>query len=680
MGEGKKGLTYLAFTFGRAQFIKSVLSTVYKLGADYGKTTDYKGKTVLVEFSSPNIAKPFHAGHLRSTITGNFLRNLYKMLGANTTAINYLGDWGTQYGLLARGFEQWGSEQLLEANPIRHLFDIYVKANAVVDIKYVRDPATHTIKMNDKSDANTAQILAAGCKSSPSSANDATKQAREALKAEVVAKLTELAKDGAVLLCVPASKASATLSAFQESVQEWATGIPKLEVHVNGLKRKGDVANLGEKQGIERTHSDRTSTLECSVDVQNKKVILFDNYVVSGTTLAYVGAWLKAEKKAELVSLLSLGKTDALPLFKDAARAYFKRMEDGDESVLGLWRRFRDLSIVEYKKVYERLNVSFDVYSGESQMTDGMLDAVKLLGEKGLLQKDEKGAEIVDLKKFKHNVAVIKKSDGATLYITRDLAAAKSRFDQYHFDKSIYVVAAQQDLHFQQLFKMLELMGYEFADPKAARLLHVNFGMVLGMSTRRGTVIFLEEILDEARAVMLEKMKEDKFGKMAEIADPIKTADIVGLSAVVVQDMSAKRIKDYTFDWDRMTSSEGSTGPFLQYTHARLCSMEDKTASTPLTDQIDGALLAADKAAVVLATVIARFPLVLQACTVNHEPSTLVSYLFDLCHALSSAHAALRVLGSEEKLAQARKLLFWAGRMVLHNGLVLIGLTPLNRM
>lgn len=514
VGEGKKALTYLMFTFAKAEYIKRVLSVVFAQKAEYGSTSDYAGKKVLVEFSSPNIAKPFHAGHLRSTIIGNFLRNLYKKLGADTTAINYLGDWGTQYGLLAMGFKEFGSEEKLAENPIRHLFDVYVAANKKVD---------------------------------------------------------------------------------------------------------GEKAASKEAEGTEESPS------------------------------------------------------------RDSARSYFKRMEDGDEEALGLWRRFRDLSISEYKKVYERLNVSFDVYSGESQMTEGMIEAVKTLEARGLMQADEKGAQIVDLRKFKANVAVIKKSDGATLYITRDLAAAKSRFEQYAFDKSIYVVAAQQDLHFQQLFKMLELMGYEWADPKQGRLQHVNFGMVLGMSTRKGTVVFLEDILDEARDVMLEKMKQDKFGKLEEIENPEKTADIVGLSAVVVQDMSARRIKDYQFVWDRMTSAEGSTGPFLQYTHARLCSMEDKTADIPLTAAINPALLL-DKPAMALAIAISKFPLILHSCTQNHEPSTLVTYLFDLSHAISSAHSQLRVKGSPDDIAQARKLLFWAGRMVLHNGLALIGLTPLTRM
>lgn len=235
------------FSFVKAEFAKRVLSTVLTQREEYGSTTDYAGKKILVEFSSPNIAKPFHAGHLRSTIIGNFLRNLYKKLGADTTAINYLGDWGTQYGLLALGFEKFGSEAELAENPIRHLFKVYVEANKVVEAEK----------------------------------------------------------------------------------EESKKGLP---------------------EGAEGTSA-----------------------------------------------------------FRDAARAYFKRMEDGDESALGLWRRFRDLSITDYKRVYERLNVHFDVFSGESQMTSGMNEAVELLEKRGLMEKDPKGAMIVDLKKYKANVAVIKK-------------------------------------------------------------------------------------------------------------------------------------------------------------------------------------------------------------------------------------------------------------------------------
>eukprot|EP01122_Echinamoeba_exundans_P000232 TRINITY_DN10202_c0_g1_i1.p1 TRINITY_DN10202_c0_g1~~TRINITY_DN10202_c0_g1_i1.p1 ORF type:complete len:623 (+),score=184.26 TRINITY_DN10202_c0_g1_i1:119-1870(+) len=496
--EGKTPMHYLNMAVTKTTFFQHALGTVFDKQGGYGETDDYAGKTVCVEFSSPNIAKPFHAGHLRSTIMGNFLKNLYKTLGAKVHAINYLGDWGTQYGLLALGFKKYGNEEELTKDPIKHLFHVYVAIN----------------------------------------------------------------KDA-----------------------------------------------------------------------------------------------------------------DADPAVKEEARGYFKRMEDGDEEVLSLWQRFRGLSIEEYKKMYKRLNVEFDVYSGESQMSEGMKEAVARMEEKKLLTTDEKGGEIVDLSKFKLGTAVIKKKDGATLYITRDLAAAKARHDEYKFDKSIYVVAAQQDLHFKQLFKMLEMMGYEWSN----KCVHVNFGMVNGMKTRKGQVVFLEEILNEAKAVMLEKMQENKMGKLEEVENPELTADIVGLSAVVVQDLSAKRIKDYDFSWDRMTAKEGNTGPYLQYAHARLCSMDDKTASVPVTKDIDTSLLT-EKEAYDLVYQIAKYPLVLQTCSQNMEPSTLVTYMFDLCGAISSAHLKLKVKDQEINLAKARKLVFWAARTTLGNALTMLGLVPLTRM
>jgi len=324
---------------------------------------------------------------------------------------------------------------------------------------------------------------------------------------------------------------------------------------------------------------------------------------------------------------------------------------------------------------YKRLNVDFDVYSGESLQSEGMGAAMTVLEEKKMLTKDDKGAQILDLKKFKLNVVVVRKADGATLYITRDIAAAKARQDEYKFDKSIYVVASQQDLHFKQLFKTLELMGYDWAN----KCEHVSFGMVNGMKTRKGTVVFLDDILNEAKAVMLENMQEDRMGKLAEVENPERTADIIGLSAVVIQDLSAKRIKDYEFDWKRMTSSEGNTGPYLQYAHARLCSMEDKTKDIPLEREFDTTKLA-EKEAVELGLAIGRFPLVIKSCTDHHEPATLVNYLFELCGSISVALGVLRVKDQPLELAKPRKLLYWAARTTLANGLRLLSLIPLNRM
>lgn len=513
------------------------MKEVFEKKEKYGSSQEYAGKTYLFEYSSPNIAKPFHAGHLRSTVIGNCLKNLFAFLGAKTVSINYLGDWGTQYGILAVGFKKFGDENKLKENPIRHLFDVYVKANELI-------------------------------------------------------------------------------------------------------------------------------------------------------------------------------KQD--PSFKEEAKALFSRMENGDEEALSLWRKFRDLSIVEYKKIYKRLNITFDVYSGESLQSEGMEEAFKILVDKGIgslvlkkaggkrnrKEKDDKNQKpeetdaettdtiddengkpkeekvyLVDLTKYKLDTCVVKKGDGSSLYITRDIAAAISRYREYKFDKSFYIVGSAQDLHFKQLFKILELMGFEWSK----NCEHINFGMVLGMSTRSGNVVFLENILDNAKQVMLEKMKENKMGKLSEIENPEEVADIIGISAIVVQDFNAKRIKDYKYEEERMSSIEGHTGPYLQYAHARLCSMEDKTMDVPLTDDVDFSLLK-EPQAIQLAQQVSRFLLVLKQTAVSREPSILVAYLFDLAHAISAAHTTLRVKGEEINLAKARKLLFWSARIVLNNSLKILGLTPITRM
>jgi arginyl-tRNA synthetase len=486
---------YLNFFINKQLLVGQILQRVFAAQEKFGATTEGEGKTIIVEYSSPNMAKPFHAGHLRSTIIGNFLRNLFKTLGYNVVGINYLGDWGKQYGLLAIGFSRYGDEEKLKTNPIRHLYDVYVNINKEAE----KDPSIH-----------------------------------------------------------------------------------------------------------------------------------------------------------------------------EQARAYFKRMEDGDEQALSLWRRFRELSIEEYKNIYRRLNVEFDEYSGESLMGPGMTRAMERLQEMNLLE-DDKGAKIISLERFKLPKVLVRKSDGATLYITRDIAAAADRYERHHFERMYYVVAAQQDLHFQQLFKILELMGYDWAK----KCHHINFGMVKGMSTRKGTAVFLEEILHEAKSTMLQVMQTNPE-KFAEIEDPESVADLVGLSAVVIQDFSARRIKDYEFDWDRMTSFEGDTGPYLQYQHARLCSMERK-AGVKINKDADFTLLV-EPIAQEIAVHIGRFPDVVQQVAQSLEPCVLVSYLFDLAHSISSAHSVLWVKDREPPIAEARMALFWAARCTLGNGLRLLGLRPLERM
>jgi len=382
-----------------------VLSSILQTGATYGlnpvlglkdPSDSSKGKKkIIVEFSSPNIAKPFHAGHLRSTIIGGFLSNLYDGAGWDVTRMNYLGDWGKQYGVLALGFEKFGNEEALQQNPIGHLYDVYVQISAIQREE-----------------------------------DELIKQKKEEMKA---------------------------LQAKNEPVVE-------LEVEVEKLSAQG-------------------------VDQQ--------------------------------------------------ARDYFKRMADGDEEALGVWRKFRDLSIAKYKQTYARLNIHYDVYSGESQVKDESMEAAgRIMEEKGVSENSE-GAVIVDLTKYSKKLgkAIVKKKDGTSLYLTRDIGAAFERFETYNFDKMIYVVASQQDLHLAQLFKIEEAMGRKDV---ADRCQHINFGMVLGMSTRKGTAKFLDDILRDVGEKMHDVMKSNQ-NKYDQIAEPEKTADILGISAVMVQDMTGKR-------------------------------------------------------------------------------------------------------------------------------------------
>ncbi|VEU20016.1 DEKNAAC100733 [Brettanomyces naardenensis] len=534
---------FLQFFFSPKFLLDTVTVDVLKRGTEYGSTPLGEGKTVLVEFSSPNIAKPFHAGHLRSTIIGGFLSNLYERLGWKVIRMNYLGDWGKQFGLLAVGFRKYGSDEELANNPIQHLFQVYVKVNQDI--------------------------------------------------------------------------------AFEKEESEKA-GVPL----------------------------DETS----STDGQ--------------------------------------------------ARAFFKKMEDGDEEAQKLWKKFRDLSIKRYVDTYARLNIKYDIYSGESQVSqDTIVEVTEELKEKNLINED-KGALLVDFKKLgkkKLGKVLVQKSDGTSLYVTRDLGAAIERKNTYKFDKMIYVIASQQDLHTKQFFTILQLLGYDWAKD----LVHVNFGMVLGMSTRRGTVVFLDDILEAVQEKMLDIMKQNKE-KFAQVEDPKQVADQVGISAVMIQDMQAKRINNYEFGWDRMLSSEGDTGPYLQYAHSRLRSIE-RNCNVPPEDlltanmsmdnlcgteedikkqnlseedyerQIRNLHLRVEKTTALI-RIMASYPDTLRYASKNYEPSTVVTYLFKLTHQFSSTYKYLRVMGEPQEVLLARLALFSAVRQILNNGMKVLGITPVDRM
>ncbi|PKS10138.1 hypothetical protein jhhlp_001888 [Lomentospora prolificans] len=528
---------FIQFWFKEGPLTKLLIPMIQKRGAKYGTNAAFglkdpsdpsKGvKRIVIEFSSPNIAKPFHAGHLRSTIIGGFLSNLYEGAGWDVVRINYLGDWGKQYGLLALGYKEYGNEEALTADPINHLYEIYVKIS--------KDQA----KEKEEMDA----LIANG-------------------------KIAE----------------------------------------ANKLKEDG-------------------------VDEQ--------------------------------------------------ARQYFKRMVEGDQEALSQWKRFRDLSIVRYKDTYARLNIHFDYYSGESQVPEkDMANAAQALADANI-SEDSDGAVLIDFSKHvagkagkSLEKAVIRKKDGTALYLTRDISELLNRHEKYQFDHMIYVVASAQDLHLKQLFKIIELMGHTDI---AKKVQHVNFGLVLGMSTRKGTVKFLDDILRDVGEHMHEVMRKNET-KYAQVENPEAVADILGISSVMVQDMTGKRINNYTFNMNAMTSFEGDTGPYLQYAHARLCSISRKagyTAEEVANANLD---LLTETHAVNLIRFLAQYPDVVTNALKTLEPTTILVYLFKMTHVLSSSYEHLQVVSSEKEVGKARAALYEAARQVLNNGMRLLGLSPVERM
>ncbi|KAI1736000.1 arginyl-tRNA synthetase [Xylaria scruposa] len=483
-------------------------------------------KTIIVEFSSPNIAKKFHAGHLRSTIIGGFLSNLYERSGYNVIRMNYLGDWGRQYGLLACGWERYSDEAAFARDPISHLFDIYVRISA-----------------------------------------------------------------------------------------DFA---PEEEAFKAATKRGEDTSEL-ESKGL-------------------------------------------------------LGQ----------AKAYFKRMEDGDQDALQLWQRFRSLSIKKYQETYEKLNINFDVYSGESQVKkETMENAEIVLRDRGVTEFKD-GASLVDFSKHGAKalqVAITRNRNGTSNYLLRDIGAAIQRYHEYHFDEMVYVVMAEQETHLQRLFKILSLMGDDY-EAFSKRMKHVTYGKVRGMSTRKGNVKFLDDILADVGDFMHSLMRRNEE-KYSQVTDPQRTAELLGISAIMVQDMSGKRVNNYEFDLERMTSFEGDTGPYLQYAHVRLCSIFQKVdISRDEMLAADFSVLPNSPHAIRLLRIIAQFPDVVKQALKTLEPTTILTYLFKLAQQLSSSYEHLKVLNAPEgrDVSVARAALYEAARQTLHNGMLLLGLTPLNRM
>ncbi len=516
---------YLQFFFSAPTLSRLILPFIHERKASFGKSTALgRKKKAIIEFSSPNIAKEFHAGHLRSTIIGPFIANLYENAGWDVVKINYLGDWGKQFGLLAVGWEKYGSEERLKAQPLRHLLDVYVQINA----EFKPEEA-------------------------------ASKQAR----------------DG---------------------------GRDTAEIESRGLF---------------------------------------------------------AERNA-----------------------FFKRMESGEPKALALWKRFRDISIERYIDIYARLGINFDVYAGESQVNPvTVAEAEAILKAKGIYEEDQ-GSWLIDFPKHgaKHlGTAILRGRTGTTTYLLRDVATILDRAKQYSFDEMIYVVSSEQDLYFQRVFKTVELMGHT---DLAAKLKHVNFGKVMGMSSRLGKVELLSDILDKCGSAMHDVMRTNAV-KYAQVEDPDAVADTIGITAVMVQDMSGKRINNYPFDINRMTSFEGDTGPYLQYCHARLSSISRKAKLAgidPTDGNIDYSYLE-DAHSTGLLRIMGQYPDVVSLAFKNLEPSTILTYLFRLAHQLSSSYDVLQVVGAPEghEAGLARAALYENARQVLGNGMRLIGIKPVDR-
>jgi len=480
---------YLNFFIGKGSLVNELRDIASN--ENYGSTDIGKGKTIVIDYSSPNVAKPFHIGHLRSTVIGQSIKNLHKFCGYECVGVNHLGDWGTQFGKLIVAYKKWGSKEKIEEGGIDALTEIYVK--------------------------------------------------------------------------------------FHKEAEE-------------------------------------------------------------------------------------------NPALEDEARAAFTAMENGDEECLALWKWFIEISINEYKKTYSLIGADFESWNGESFYFDKTDRVVGELREKNLLTVDE-GAEIVKLDEYDMPPCLILKSDGSTIYATRDIAAAIYRKETYDFDKCIYVTSAGQSLHFAQFFKVIGMMGYEWAKD----LVHVPFGTVsiegAKLATRTGNVVLLEDIFRIATEKTLEIINQ----KNPDLADKEEVASAVGVGAVVFHDLSNNRIKDVNFMWDEVLNFDGNTGPYVQYTYARCSGILEKAANEGITGS--GELCITDDTESALIKTLKIFPEKVEQARSDLEPSVIARYLLDVCADFNRFYHDCPVLrADDEKVKNTRVALVKATSIVLNNGLALIGL------
>ncbi|SDZ29678.1 arginyl-tRNA synthetase [Proteiniborus ethanoligenes] len=487
---------YVNFFINKEALGKTVLEEVFQKKEMFGSANIGKGQNVTFDYSAPNIAKPFHVGHLRSTVIGNSLYKIYNFLGYNSIGINHLGDWGTQFGKMISAYKRWGDDEEIKKEPIKSLQALYVK--------------------------------------------------------------------------------------FHE----------------------------------------------------------------------------EAEKAPEL---------------EEEGRYWFKKLEEGDEEARQIWKRFVDLSLEEFNRVYDLLNVKFDYNTGESFYEGKMERIVDMLKEKNLLV-ESKGAYVVDLEEYNMPPCIILKSDGTTIYATRDITAAIYRKETFNFAKSIYITDYSQNLHFAQWMKVIELMGFDWAN----QMEHAPFGRVSTeegrLQTRKGNVILLDDLLMKS----IEKAKEIIEEKNPNLENKDEVAKMVGIGAVIFNDLSNGKIKDIVFNWDRMLSFEGETGPYVQYTYARANSVLGK-AEYHITNDVDYSLLTNDEAVNVI-RLLYSFQNTIIAAMEKNEPSFIARHIIDIAQAFNKFYHECPIIVEDKELQKARVLLVYGAATTIKVGLSLLGIEAPQKM
>lgn len=489
---------YLNFRVNRTALVKETLEKITEQGAAFGSSDIGNGKTICIDYSSVNIAKPFHIGHLSTTVIGGALYRIFKFLGYNTVGINHLGDYGTQFGKLIYAYKHWGSEEAVKEGGVKELTRLYVRY--------------HKESEND-------------------------------------------------------------------------------------------------------------------------------------------------------------------PSMDDEARSYFKLIENGDEECVKLFNLFKEITLKEVEKIYDELDIKFDSYAGESFYNDKMQPVIDELTEKGLLVESE-GAKIVDLEKYGMPPCIILRSDGASLYATRDLAAACYRKEHYDFDKCLYVVAYQQNLHFKQIFKVLELMG----KPWAKDLVHVAYGMVsllddngnqVAMSTRNGTVVLLEDVLKKCHEKCLEIIEQ----KNPDLEDKENVARQVGTGAVIFGALSNSKIKDIAFSYSKILNFDGETGPYVQYTAARIKSVLRKGGAIGKYE-----IKNVNEDEYQLIALLSTFPDVVKAAAERLEPFFVTRYAIDVASAFNKFYFDCKIIGDDVNETNFRLAISSATLTVLSSSLTLLGIKVPERM